>query len=157
MGDRETIAHTEAVDRYMAHMFGYPGRTFGQLYHAFFRVNGLVAGQLELAAGERIDLANVRQPVLSIAGSSDVLAPEGAVRAVGELLPNSAEVVLETCPGGHLGVLTGRSAQRTTWEHLDEFLARHEPLQAAGAARAQDAAAGGSGARGRGRLNVVRS
>ena len=37
--DRETIAHTEAVDAYMAHMFAYPGRTFGQLYHAFFRVN----------------------------------------------------------------------------------------------------------------------
>jgi polyhydroxyalkanoate synthase len=130
MDDRETIAHTEAVDRYMAHMFGYPGRTFGQLYHAFFRVNGLVAGQLELSEGRKIDLGSVRQPVLSIAGSSDVLAPKDAVRAVGELLPNAAEVRLETCPGGHLGVLTGRSAQATTWQHLDEFLAVHEPLRA---------------------------
>ena len=32
--DRETIAHAEAVDAYMANMFAYPGRTFGQLYHA---------------------------------------------------------------------------------------------------------------------------
>jgi poly[(R)-3-hydroxyalkanoate] polymerase subunit PhaC len=100
----------------------------------------LVAGKLDLVDDKGIDLANVRQPVLNIAGSSDVLAPEGAVRAVGGLLPNAAEVNLETCPGGHLGVLTGRSAQATTWQLLDEFLGRHEPLAAEGQAAATDAA-----------------
>ena len=46
--DRETIAHSQAVDDYMANMLAYPGRTFGQLYHAFFRVNGLADGRIEL-------------------------------------------------------------------------------------------------------------
>ena len=64
-------------------------------------------------------------PVLSVAGAADVLAPEAAVRHVGALL---ADVRLETAPGGHLGVLTGRSAQDTTWEYLDEFLAEHDPV-----------------------------
>ena len=127
--DRETIAHAEAVDDYMAHMFAYPGRTFGQLYHAFFRVNSLAGGTVELRRGTRIDLADVRQPVLSVAGASDVLAPREAVHHVGGLLPSSSEVRLETAPGGHLGVLTGRSARETTWAHLDEFLARNDPLR----------------------------
>jgi polyhydroxyalkanoate synthase len=30
---------------------------------------------------------------------------------------------VETAPGGHLGVLTGRSALRTTWRLLDNFFA----------------------------------
>lgn len=127
LGDREAIAHAEAVDAYMARMFAYPGRTFGQLYHAFFRVNSLANGKVELRDGEEIDLAEVRVPVLSVAGTADVLAPKAAVHHVGELLPDAAEVRLETAPGGHLGVLTGRSAVGTTWRYLDEFLARHDP------------------------------
>ena len=95
----------------MANMFAYPGRTFGQLYHAFFRVNSLADGKIELREGEEIDLARgQRQPVLSVAGNADVLAPKAAVHHVGGLLPNAPEVRLETAPGGHLGVLTGRSA-----------------------------------------------
>jgi polyhydroxyalkanoate synthase len=34
-------------------------------------------------------------------------------------------VRFEVCPGGHLGVLTGRSARHTTWRALDAFLDEH--------------------------------
>jgi polyhydroxyalkanoate synthase len=131
--DRETLAHMQAVDDYMANMLAYPGRTFGQLYHAFFRVNGLAGGSLELS-DRRIDLADVRRPVLSVAGSADVLAPREAVHHVGELLTGAPEVRLETAPGGHLGVLTGRSARSTSWRYLDGFLAENDPVRAANAA-----------------------
>jgi polyhydroxyalkanoate synthase len=129
LDNRELLAHMEAVDDYMANMFAYPGRTFGQLYHRFFRVNELAQGSLQLTDDRCIDLAEVTQPVLAVAGKSDVLAPEAAVLAVEELLPNAAEVELHTAPGGHLGVLTGRSAMTTTWNHLDEFLARHDTFE----------------------------
>jgi polyhydroxyalkanoate synthase subunit PhaC len=36
-------------------------------------------------------------------------------------VPN-AEVRLETAPGGHLGVLTGRAARGTTWKMLEAFV-----------------------------------
>jgi polyhydroxyalkanoate synthase len=125
LDDRDMLAHIEAVDDYMAHMLAYPGRTFGQLYHRFFRVNDLADGVLDLDDDRTIDLADVRVPVLSVAGTSDTLAPRPAVHAVAGLLPNAPEVRLETGPGGHLGVLTGRSAKRTTWANIDEFLGRH--------------------------------
>ena len=124
LDDRDFLAQMEAVDRFTANMHAYPGRTFGQLYHRFFRVNDLADGVLEIDH-RCIDLADVHIPVLSIAGSSDTLAPRPAVHAVGDLLPNAADVRLETAPGGHLGVLTGRSAKRTTWTRIDEFFARH--------------------------------
>jgi polyhydroxyalkanoate synthase len=59
-----------------------------------------------------------------VAGETDVLAPRAAVHHLGELLPNAPAVRLETAPGGHLGVLTGRGARHSTWRHLDEFLGR---------------------------------
>ncbi len=124
--DRDFLAQIEAVDHFTANMHAYPGRTIGQLYHRFFRVNDLADGVLELS-DRTIDLADVRVPVLSVAGTTDVLAPRAAVHHVGDLLPNAPEVRLETAPGGHLGVLTGRSAKRTTWAHLDGFLGAHAP------------------------------
>jgi polyhydroxyalkanoate synthase len=109
----------------MASMLSYPGRTFGQLYHQFFRVNELAGGTLELG-DHTIELANVDVPVLAVGSASDVLAPVDAVHHVGGLLPRSPDVRLETAPGGHLGVLTGRSAARSTWIFLDEFLADYD-------------------------------
>jgi polyhydroxyalkanoate synthase subunit PhaC len=119
--DREVLAHTQAVDDYMANMLAYPGRTFGQLYHSFFRVNELAGGTIRLS-DKTIDLADVKVPVLSVAGRGDVLAPQPAVHHLGELVPQAR---LESAPGGHLGVLTGRAAEATTWRHLDEFLNRY--------------------------------
>ena len=117
LGDRDLLAHIEAVDDYMANMLAYPGRTFAQIYHRFFRINDLADGRFD-----EIDLADVDVPVLVVAGESDVLAPEPAVHHVADLLTRAPEVRVHTAPGGHLGVLTGRSAVNTTWRHLDEFL-----------------------------------
>jgi polyhydroxyalkanoate synthase len=133
--DRDWIAHTQAVDEYMASMLAYPGRTFGQLYHQFFRENELAGGTLVLD-NDCIELANVDVPVLAVGGKSDVLAPIDAVHHVGTVLPNSPDVRLETAPGGHLGVLTGRSAVRSTWIFLDEFLADNDRKRSAGPAKA---------------------
>ena len=124
LDDRDWLAHVEAVDHFLAEMRDYPGLAMPQLYHRFFRVNELAGGALRLS-DRTIDLASVRLPVMSIAGNSDTLASRAAVHAVGGLLPHTRQIRLETAPGGHLGVLTGRHAQRTTWAFLDDFLAEH--------------------------------
>src|SRR2546428_1775732 len=124
LDDREFLAQIEAVDRFTDNMIAYPGRTFGQLYHRFFRANDLAEGEVDLG-GRRISLANVKAPVLVVAGAGDGIAPEPAVRHLVDVLDNAAEVRFEVCPGGHLGVLTGRSARHTTWPRIDEFLSKH--------------------------------
>jgi polyhydroxyalkanoate synthase len=122
LDDRDFLAQVEAVDAFMANMLAYPGRTFGQIYHRFLRRNDLADGHVQLG-GRDIDLANVRVPVLSIAGEGDGIAPQAAVHHVADLLPNAPQVRVATAPGGHLGVLTGRAARETTWRLLDDFLA----------------------------------
>lgn len=122
LDDRDFLAQVEAVDAFMASMLAYPGRTFGQIYHRFLRRNDLADGRIELG-GRTLDLADVRVPVLSIAGEGDGIAPRKAVHHVAELLTGAPEVRIASAPGGHLGVLTGRAARRTTWLQLDDFLA----------------------------------
>ncbi len=120
LDDREWLGHVRATDAYMDAMLAYPGRSFGQIFHRFFLVNDLVDGHLVLD-DRTIELADVRVPVLSIAATDDLLAPRAAVHAVGPLLTGSSDVRLAVAPGGHLGVLTGRSAAATTWLALDAF------------------------------------
>src|SRR4051812_829292 len=130
LDDRELLAHIEAVDDYMANMLAYPGRTFGQLYHQFFRVNDLADGRVSLDDGETIDLADVRVPVLVVAGTNDVLAPRDAVEHVVDLLPSAPDVRFMAAKGGHLGVLTGRGARDSTWRYLDTFLRDYDRRRA---------------------------
>jgi polyhydroxyalkanoate synthase len=118
--DRELLAQIEAVDAFMDRMHAYPGRTFGQLYHRFFRTNDLADGRLAIP-GRTIDVSVLELPVLAVAGRGDGIAPVAACHHVEALLPR-ARVELATAPGGHLGVLTGRAAAGTTWTLLDRFL-----------------------------------
>jgi polyhydroxyalkanoate synthase len=124
LDDRDFLAQIEAVDRFTDNMIAYPGRTFGQMYHRFFRSNDLSNGEVDFG-GRRISLHEVKTPVLVVAGTGDSIAPERAVRRLVDVLDNAAEVRFETAPGGHLGVLAGRRARTTTWKHVDDFLARH--------------------------------
>ncbi len=120
--DREFLAHVEAVDGLMNSMLAYPGRATLQVYQRMVQQNDLADGEVQ-GPKKMVYLADVRVPVMNIAGSSDVLVPVEVAHHVGQLLPNSPYVRMETAPGGHLGVLTGRSAPATTWAMIDDFLA----------------------------------
>lgn len=123
--DRDFLAQLEAVDRFMASMYAYPGRTFGQLYHVVMRSNEFATGTIELA-GRPVELAKIDVPVLVVAGLDDTLAPQGAVRHLLDLVPGSPDAQLAQAPGGHLGVLTGRAARRTTWPAMENFFSKHD-------------------------------
>ena len=86
--------------------------------------NQLRTGKVDVS-GHEIDLATITVPVLVFAGNTDGIAPIGSVKALLPLLPNAREVRFEIVPGGHLGMLTGRAARRTTWVVMDEWIASH--------------------------------
>lgn len=132
--DSDYLAQLEAVDRFMANMTAYPGRTFGQLYHRMVKGNALARGSMHL--GERtISLSSVTAPVLVFAGATDGIAPVAAVKAVVDLLSSAREVRFEIVPGGHLGMLTGRAARGTTWRVLDEWVEKWEAAAPGAATR----------------------
>jgi polyhydroxyalkanoate synthase len=122
--DAEFLAHVEAVDHFMGNMHAYPGRALAQAYHRLFHANELATGKLRGSSGRVVDISAIQVPVMNIAGINDLLAPVAAVHHLAAIVP-AALCRVETAPGGHLGVLTGRSAATTTWVLLDEFLTRH--------------------------------
>ena len=123
--DRDFLAQLEGVDRFMSSMYAYPGRTFGQLYHVIMRSNEFATGTIELA-GRVVELSKIDVPVLVVAGLDDTLAPTAAVRHLLDLVTGSPDAQLAQAPGGHLGVLAGRAARRTTWPAMENFFTKHD-------------------------------
>jgi polyhydroxyalkanoate synthase len=122
--DVDTLGRMEAVDRFIGLMPGYPGRLYGQLYHHVVQGNELNGGHLVLGPDRVVQLADVEQDVLIVAGTTDVIAPVGCVQRACDVLTGARSIRFETAPGSHLGVLTGPDARDTTWEHIAEFLAK---------------------------------
>jgi len=124
LDDAEFLAQIEAVDRFTANMIAYPGRTFGQLYHRMVRSNQLATGVIHHDE-HTVRLADIKVPVLAFGGSGDTIAPISCVKPVIDLVTGSPDVRWEVVPGGHLGMLTGRSARNTTWRIMDEWIDKH--------------------------------
>lgn len=127
--DREFLAQVQAVDSLMNNMLAYPGRATLQVYQKLALRNELASGRIQ-GPNKLVDLADVKVPVMNIAGDSDVLVPVAAAHHIGEIVPNSRSVQLPTAPGGHLGVLTGSKAPETTWTYINEFLVKHDRKRA---------------------------
>lgn len=127
--DRDFLGQIQAVDSIMNNMLAYPGRATLQVYQRMALRNELASGRVQ-GPNHLIDLAEIRVPVMNVAGESDVLVPPAAAHHVGTLLPNSPDVRLPLAPGGHLGVLTGTQAPATTWTELHAFLGDYDRLRA---------------------------
>src|SRR4051794_1879442 len=124
LDDADFLAQVEAVDRFTDNMIAYPGRTFGQLYHRMVKGNQLALGSMRMDDRE-ISLADIHVPLLAFGGASDGIAPVESVRPIVDLVSGVDDLRFEIVPGGHLGMLTGRAARRTTWRIIDEWLATH--------------------------------
>ena len=122
LDDTEFLAQIEAVDRFTANMIAYPGRTFGQIYHRILKGNQLATGVVRMDDDRVISLSELRVPLLAFGGAGDQIAPARCIKPIVDLVPNAPSVRFEVVPGGHLGMLTGRAARRTTWRIIDDFL-----------------------------------
>ena len=128
LDDADFLAQVEAVDRFTATMIAHPGRTFGQLYHRL-RGNQLAGGTVTMDDRE-ISLAAIKTPLLVFGGAGDAIAPVACVRPLVDLVPGVDDLRFEIVPGGHLGMLTGRVARRTTWRIMDEWITEHSSTKA---------------------------
>ncbi|MFD0688999.1 alpha/beta fold hydrolase [Actinomadura fibrosa] len=115
------LAQIEAVDHFTGLSPASPGLAAAEISRGLSRDGDLAAGGMEIG-DRRVELARVGVPVLAIAGRGDALAPPGAVRPLTRLLPGAPDVRFAVASGGHLGVLTGRSAKESAWLHLDRWL-----------------------------------
>jgi polyhydroxyalkanoate synthase len=109
-----------ALSRWSDEWLPFPGRAAREWIRFFYQQNQLVRGELSIRK-KRIELRNISAPVLAVAAERDEITPPDSVAPLVDLVSSTdrSSVVL---PGGHIGLVAGRSAREVLWPRLGEWL-----------------------------------
>ena len=106
----------------------FPGAAAEETVRMLVRDNGFVTDRLTVG-GDRVHLADVRCPFLTVLAKRDHIVPEPAAAPVTELVGalDKHELRLDA---GHIGLVVGKTAARTTLPTIIDFLQRRSEASA---------------------------
>jgi polyhydroxyalkanoate synthase len=116
----KTMTTWLAVSKWVDDGTPFPSEAFRQRIRDFYQKNKLAKGEIELR-GHRVNLSNVKCPLLNIAGSKNFICPlsqaEPTMRLVGS--QDKEFVVLDA---GHVGLMPGPVAKDELWPRVGSWL-----------------------------------
>jgi polyhydroxyalkanoate synthase len=71
--------------------------------------------------GEAVSLRNIRANLLNVIAEADHITPPCQSERIMELV-GSGDKEIYRVKGGHIGIMAGRGAEKTTWPHIDGWL-----------------------------------
>jgi poly[(R)-3-hydroxyalkanoate] polymerase subunit PhaC len=98
----------------------FPAAAYTRYIEELYQQNLLAQGEHHVA-GRRVDLANIRCPVLTVAAERDTICPLAAARALNEAC-GSHDKELITVPGGHVGAVVGSRARAVLYPAMIAWL-----------------------------------
>jgi polyhydroxyalkanoate synthase subunit PhaC len=107
-------------DRWASDQIPFPGECFRQNTKELMWENKLYKGELELG-GQRVDLANIKVPLLHVMAEHDHIVPYSAAKDLVSMVgsEDKADVVMK---GGHVSLVAGGNAIYRLWPQLDSWL-----------------------------------
>jgi polyhydroxyalkanoate synthase len=120
MNRKEYITVYKVMSHWANDFVGMPGRFFQEIVTELYNKNKLIKGEFTIR-GRRVDLRNIRQPLLVVAASHDNIAPFLVAKGLMDVVSSRDKVYLEM-RGGHISVFSGRQANRPIWPKIDAWL-----------------------------------
>ena len=96
------------------------GAAYRQLIVELYRKNALMQNQMRVK-DELVDVSKIRANLLTVIAAGDHITPPCQSEAILERV-SSTDKESYHIPGGHIGIMAGSSAHRTTWPHIQEWL-----------------------------------
>jgi polyhydroxyalkanoate synthase subunit PhaC len=114
------VAAYQAMTGWSTDHIPFPGAAARETVDMLLRQNGLVDDRLTIA-GDQVHLADIRVPFLTVLAARDHIVPEPATAPLIDLVgsPDKHQLRLEA---GHIGLVVGRTAAKTTIPTIIEFL-----------------------------------
>jgi polyhydroxyalkanoate synthase subunit PhaC len=119
----EFVEGYEALTQWTRDHIPFPGACFAQTVELLARGNQLASGRMTLG-GREVDLGTITWPFLNVIAEKDHIVPPAAVGRLSSLV-GSADVTELRLPSGHVGLVTGRSAQKRTIPAIADWLEAH--------------------------------
>jgi polyhydroxyalkanoate synthase len=96
------------------------GAAYRQLIVELYRKNALIRNQLRIR-DQVVDLGKIQANLLAVIAVGDHITPPCQSEAILEKV-SSKDKEMYRIPGGHIGIMAGSSAHRTTWPHIEQWL-----------------------------------
>jgi polyhydroxyalkanoate synthase len=125
----EYVAAYQAMTRWSTDHVPFPGAAARETVQMLLRDNAMITDRLTVG-GDPVHLADITCPFLTVLADRDHIVPEPAAAPLIDLVgsPDKHELRLDA---GHIGLVVGRTAARTTIPTIIEFLQRRSEAAAA--------------------------
>lgn len=120
--NESTTEAWHAMNSWVRDIIPMAGAAYQQLINDFYKANRLMEGTLVIR-GEKVELSKLTASVLNVIAEADHITPPCQSERVMELI-GSADKDFHRVRGGHIGIMAGRGAEKTTWPYIDEWLAK---------------------------------
>ena len=116
----QVVEAWKAMNTWVTDNVPLTGGAFRQLVVDLYRNDRLMLGEW-IIRGERVDLSRLRANLLNVIAAGDHITPPCQSELVLEKV-GSKDKELFRVPGGHIGIMAGSAAHRTTWPHIEGWL-----------------------------------
>lgn len=120
MHDARARESFNALEAWAGDNIPFPASAYRTYIRELYQENLLVKGEHHVR-GRRVDLRNIRCPVLTIAADRDAICPMGAARGLNDLV-GTEDTQLLVVPGGHVGAVIGSKAPKKLYPAIAEWL-----------------------------------
>jgi polyhydroxyalkanoate synthase len=120
LDDPRVVESWHAMNTWVTDNIPLAGGVFRQLIVDLYRNDRLMQGTWVLR-GERVDVGRIRANLLTvIAGADHITPPCQSENLLGKV--SSVDKQLLRIAGGHIGIMAGSGAEKSTWPHIEEWL-----------------------------------
>lgn len=119
----------DALETWANDNIPFPASAYATYIEDLYQDNALVHGAHHVG-GRRVDLANIRCPVLVVSAERDTICPLPAARALIDAC-GSADKQIVVVPGGHVGAVVGSRAPKVLYPAIRQWLAERLSFQEA--------------------------
>jgi polyhydroxyalkanoate synthase len=123
LDDDKKLLNFLHMERWLADRPAMPGEVVRQWFKDLYQGNKLINSELVLG-GRRVDLNDIKMPVLNVYAEGDVIIPNACSRGVGNHFGTKEYTELGV-PGGHIGTFVGGKAQKILAPSIVQWLIKH--------------------------------
>lgn len=122
------VAAYQAMTRWSTDHVPFPGTVAREVVQMLLRDNGMINDRLTIG-GDPVHLGEIRVPFLTVLAGRDHIVPEAAAAPLIDLVgsPDKHELRLDA---GHVGLVVGKTAAKTTVPAIIDFLKRRSEVVA---------------------------
>ena len=120
MLDDRFLKNFLAIEKWLNDNIPFPGEAYRKFIKELYQENRLIRGTLDIN-GRRVDLRKITANHLSVAGREDQIVPPDSATGIKEVI-SSQDNEAVVLPGGHIGVIVGGRALKTTWQRMASWL-----------------------------------